>query len=222
MKKIAEKVALIALTCITFVFALISVLYAADVIPHRDAADNGVAIILLSVLGAIYVGLAVYLIYVNFSEKINVKRIMLFYDAESATRANSKVIDNIVNGCAKQIEKIKVRKTKIRVDDKLGLIATVHVEAAAEDITDVISQLRNLLVTSFKDTLGLKFNAINFEIDKLSKKFVPKANRAEETNEEPATAEVATTNEDVAVAAEPVTIEPTEVETVRFEDLVDA
>ena len=215
MRKIAEKVILVALICITFVFALTTILYVTNVIPQEDVSNNSVAVILLSVLAAIYVGLATYLIYVNFSERLNVKRILLFYDAESATRASSKVSDNIVKGCAKQVENIKVRKTTLRVDEKQGLIATVHVEVSAESVTQAIPMLHDLLIQNFQETLGLKFNTINFEIDKLTNKFVPVTKEATvETVETPLTAEVPVTAETPIEAAEtPVeTMEATVVE----------
>ena len=183
MKRIVEKVVLVALICITFVFALTTILYVTNVIPQDEVKNNSVAVILLSVLAVIYVGLATYLVYVSFSERINVKRILLFYDAKSATRASSRVVDNIVKGCAKQVDKLKVRKTTLRVDDKQGLIATVHVEVAAECVTTAIPDFRKLLIRNFDETLGLKFNAINFEIDKLVSKFVPQKDNAQvETN----------------------------------------
>ena len=201
MKKIVEKVILIALICVTFIFALTTILYVTNVIPQQDVSDNSVAVILLSVLAVVYLGLSAWLIYLNFSERVNVKRILLFYDAESATRASGKVVDNIVNGCAKQVSNVKIRRTKIRVDEKLGLIATIHVELAAKEVTVAIPQLRALLEESFRDTLGLKFNAINFEIDKLTKKFVP-----DTTNEKP--------DDTTPVAEEPVELPADENETV--------
>lgn len=179
MKRIVEKVVLIALICITFVFALTTILYVTNVIPQDEIQNNSVAVILLSVLAAIYIGLATYLVYVNFSERINVKRILLFYDAKSATRASSRVVDNIVKGSAKQVKNLKVRKTTLRVDEKQGLVATVHVEVTAERVTTAIPELRELLVHNFDETLGLKFNAINFEIDKLVSKFVPQKENTE-------------------------------------------
>lgn len=219
MKRIAEKVVLVAFICITFVFALTTILYAADVIPQVDVSSNGVTIILLAVLGAVYVGLSSYLVYVTFSESINVKRIMLFYDTKSATRANSKVVDNIVKGCAKTVKEIKIRRTVLRVDDKLGLVATIHIEVDDKDITENIEKLRSLLDTSFQQTLGLQFNAINFEIDKLRKKFVPKTTTpteeiveasSEQTNEtEQDTTETHQQNETVEVVAEQAESEQT-------------
>lgn len=211
MKKIAEKVVLIALICITFVFALTTILYVTNVIPQQEVDNNGVAVILLSVLAAIYLGLAAYLVYVNFSEKVNVKRILLFYDAESATRASSKVIDNIVKGCAKQLQNIKVRRLTLRVDEKQGLVATVHVEVEAEYVTQAIPELRELLIQNFQETLGLKFNAINFEIDKLNKKFVPDTkNDVVEAAETAPTVEETTADTVEGTVSEPETEQPSE------------
>ena len=173
MKRIAEKVVLVAHICITFVFALLTVLYVTNVIPQEPMADNSIVIILLLVLAVLYVGLSAYLIYVNFSEKINVKRILLYHDSESATRAKASVVDNIVYGCAKNVKELKVQKVKIRLDEKQGLIATIYVKAPANNMTEPIARLRALLVDNFKLTLGLTFNAIDFEISQLTKKFVP-------------------------------------------------
>ena len=213
MKKIVEKVVLIALICVTFVFALTTILYVTNVIPQQEVSDNSVAVILLSVLAVVYLGLSAWLVYLNFSEKINVKRILLFYDAESATRASGKVVDNIVSGCAKEVSNIKVRKTKVRVDEKLGLIATVYVELAAKDVTVAIPKLRTLLEESFRNTLGLKFNAINFEIDKLTDKFVPNVTtepQAEVTEVSETTEVSEAPVEQPAVESEPVSNNATE------------
>ncbi len=187
MKKLAEKVALVALVCITFVFVLLAILYATNVIPQKEIADNAVAIVVLSVLSAMYVGLSVYLLIVAFSEALNVKRILLFYDAESTTRASHKVVANIVKGCTKEFPQLKVKKAVFRVDDKMGLIANIDVESlVAEDIAIYIPKLRSLISQSFQDALGLRFNAINFDVVKLTKKFTPTDTEVETANQAPA------------------------------------
>ena len=221
MKKIAEKVVLIALICITVIFVLTTMLYVTNVIPQEEVQNNSVAVIILSVLAVIFLGLAGYLVYINFSENINVKRIMLFYDAESATRASSRVVNNIVKGCAKQLNTIKVHKTTLRVDEKQGLIATVYVEVAAEDVTRAIPELREQLIRNFQETLGLKFNAINFEIDKLRNKFIPDnaAKATPATVEAPAIETTETTNtaetEQTTQTAEPEQIETLEAKPIE-------
>ena len=202
MKKIVEKVVLVALICITFVFALTTALYITNVIPQEKVENNSVAIILLSVLAIMYVGLAIYLVYVNFSERVNVKQILLYHNADSATSASSKVVNNIVKGCAKKVSKVKVRKTTLRVDDKQGVIATVHVVVAAECVTESIPYLHQLLMHNFEETLGVKFSAINFVIDKFVNKFVPNSTTASAETNDKTSETVDTPSADETVAAD--------------------
>lgn len=193
MKKIAEKVALVALICIAFVFALTAVLYVTDTINNYynihefydqeglllEMPNNTIQVILLIVLGVVLVLLSLYLLYVNFSEKENLRNILLSCDADSATRSGIKVIDNIVKGCSNQVEGISVRKIHVRTDEKGGLIAYIYVRVNADEVSEKINVLRCLLVDSFKNTLNLKFNTINFRIDKLNGKYVPSVEQAE-------------------------------------------
>ena len=121
MRKITEKVAIVALVCIALVFVVTTVLYMAGVIaPQENWAANGVSGPLVIVLAVLFAGLSAYLIYENFSTHANVKRVLLYCDSESATSADRRVVTNIVNGCAKQVEGIKVKKTRIAADDKQG------------------------------------------------------------------------------------------------------
>ena len=152
MKKIAEKVALVALVCVTLVFVLTTLLYVTGVIA---AENSNVVIILMSVLTAVYAGLSAYLLYVNFSERENLKEILLFSDTGSATHTSVKVVKNIVEGCARQVEGIEVRHVRIRADEKGGFVAIVSVKATAENVTPAIGKLRELLADSFARTLNL-------------------------------------------------------------------
>lgn len=184
MRKVLEKVATVALVCITLVFVLMAVLYATNVIPQKEIADNSVTVVVLSVLGVLYIGLSAYLLIINFSEGINIKRILLFYDTEGATRAGSKVIVNIVRGCVKEFPQLKLKKVALRVDDKLNLIANIKLEATvAEDIGNYVPQLKKLLGQSFLDALGLKFSVINIDVAKLNKKFTPTDTEVEEARQ---------------------------------------
>lgn len=201
MKRIAEKVVLVAHICITFVFALLTVLYVTKLVPLDDVADNNIVLILLLVLAAVYVALSIYLLYVTFSEKVNVKRILLYYDSGSETRAKASVVENIVRGCAKKVKQIKVQKTKIRLDDKQGLIATIYVKVSADSMKESIERLRVLLVDNFRETLGLTFNSINFEVSKLTKKFVPDAKSKKQQSP----------------AAQPTPVQPEPVEELKAE-----
>lgn len=113
MRKIAEKVAIVAQICITLIFVLISILYITGVIGIAQG-NNSVVIVLMCVLAGVYVALSAYILYMNFSERENIKDILLFCDNESATRTNIKVINNIVKGCTKEVEGVVVRKVRVR------------------------------------------------------------------------------------------------------------
>lgn len=185
MRKLAEKVVIVAQICITLVFAIITLLDMTAVFPENEIQtyDNGVLTSLIIVLFLLYLGLSVYLIYVNFSERENVKQVLLFCDSESATRTTAKVVKNIVNACAKQTTGVTVRKTKIRSDEKKGFAITLKVNVNADNVAETIDTFRCLLSDSFKNTLGLTFNTINFEINKLQTRYVPSVPTAEEKAE---------------------------------------
>lgn len=195
MRKMAEKVALVAMICISLVFVLATLLYMTNTISYYDNIvenpngtltvmppnqENGILSILMIVLGVLFVALAFYLLYVNFSERENMKRILLFSDCDSATRTNTKVINNIVRGCAKQVDGISVRNVKVRTDEKGGLVATLAVTANAANVSGAVNQLRCLVADSFSSTLGLTFNTINFDVKKLNGKYRPNVQRAQE------------------------------------------
>ena len=180
MRRITEKVALVALICIATVFAATTVLYMANVIPQANWAENGVAGTLTIILAILFVALAVYLIWVNFSTGANLKRILLYCDSESATSANKKVVENIIDGCVKQVDGVKIRKTKITADDKQGFVLTLYVVIDSTDVQKNLDKLRCLLAGGFADALGLKFNSVNFVVERLSAKFTPDTARAEQ------------------------------------------
>lgn len=70
MRKLAEKVAIIAQICITMVFAITTLLDLTMELPDGDSVyNNGVLKTLIFVLFIVYIGLSVYILYVNFSER---------------------------------------------------------------------------------------------------------------------------------------------------------
>lgn len=184
MRKLAEKVVIVAQICITLVFAIITVLNLTAVFPQNETIENNsVLTSLIMVLFVIYLGLSTYLIYVNFSERENLRQVLLFCDSESATRTSAKVVKNIINNCAKQTTGITVRKTKIQADEKKGFAITLKVNVNADNVAEAIDTFRCLLADSFKNTLGLTFNTINFEISKLNTRYAPNVPDAEKQAE---------------------------------------
>lgn len=174
MRKLAEKIILIALICVALIFVLTTVLYMTNIIPQTASwTDNGVANVVILVLALVFAGMSAYLVYANFSENANIKRILLYNDCKSQTSANSNVAQNIVKGCAKNVDGLKVKKIKVHQDEKQGFVLTVYVIADAETAQQSVDAMRILLENSFEETLGLSFSSIDFVITKLSSKYRP-------------------------------------------------
>lgn len=190
MRKLTEKVALVAQICITLVFAIITLLSVTNVFydegyTYNNATfqNNGVLTSLIAVLFVAYLGLSAYMIYVNFSERENLKRVLLFCDSESSTHTTTKVVHKIISECAKQTEGIKVKKTRIRPDEKQGFAINLKINVNADNVSQVIDTFRCMLADSFKNTLGLTFNSINFEVVKLNTRYVASVSKANELAE---------------------------------------
>ena len=181
MRKITEKIAIIAQVCITFIYVLTTILYITGVIPYNDGLrNNGVFVTLLIILAIVYGLLSAYIIYVNFSESEYLRQILLYCDSESATHANVKVIRNIVRSCAKKVDGIRVRGAKMRMDEKQGFGITIKIDANTSQVSQSIDKLRCLIADAFKNTLGLTFNSINFVIRRLKSSYTPDEQKAEE------------------------------------------
>ena len=180
MRKITEKIAICVQVCITLIFVVTTLLYITGVIPYNDGfRDNGVFVTLLVILAVVYGLLSAYIIWINFSEAEYLRQILLFCDSESATHANVKVIRNIVKSCAKKVNGIRVRKTKMRMDEKQGFGITVKIDANTTSVSEAVDKLRCLIADAFKNTLGLTFNSINFVIRKLKSSYKPDVEKAE-------------------------------------------
>ena len=173
MKRISEKVALVAQICIALIFALTLILCMSGAVSQNDLQDNKITCVLFSVLIAVFAVLSAYLLYCAFSARANIKRVLLFFDAGGATRASAKVVNNIVKGCAEQVPEVKIRKVKLHIDEKQEVVATLYIGVSADAIGKAVNKLRALITDNFLKTLGLALGAVNFEIDKLDKKFTP-------------------------------------------------
>ena len=180
MRKVTEKIAIVAQICITLIFVVTTLLYITGVIPYNEGLiDNGVFVTLLIILAVVYGLLSAYIVFVNFSEYEALRQVLLFCDSESATHASVKVVKNIVRSCAKKVHGIRVRRVKMRVDEKQGFVITLKVDVSADAISIAIDKLRCLIADSFKNTLNLTFNSINFEIRRLKSRYTPDVERAE-------------------------------------------
>ena len=107
----------------------------------------------------------------------------MFCDSESATHTTTKVVHRIIADCAKQTDGITVKKTRVRPDEKQGFAINLKVKVSADNVSQAIDTFRCMLADSFKNTLGLTFNSINFEVVKLNTHYSTSIRKAEEQAE---------------------------------------
>lgn len=180
MKSNPQKIALVALVCVSAVFVVSTALYMTGFVAvGAGFAETGIFGALTVVLIVVFCGLSVYLLYNAFSTKVNLKKVLLYCDSKNSTAASHKVIKKIVDGCIKETYGVNVKKLRISEDDKQGFTLTLHVAVKPNGASKALDELRCMLQQSFVDNLGLSFNAIDFVVEKLSSKFTPDKNNAE-------------------------------------------
>lgn len=178
MRKITEKVAVVAQISIALVFAVTAMLYLFNALPNAAAAENGMFGTLIAILAVVFAALSAYIVYFNFSENEALKQVLLHCDSESATHADAKVVKKLVKSCAKKADGIRVKKIKLRLNEQNGLIADLKVDVS-RGVTDSVDVLRCLLTDAFENALGLTLASVNFEIRRLKSGYKPNVEKAE-------------------------------------------
>lgn len=178
MRKITEKVAVVAQISIALVFAVTAMLYLFNALPNSAAAENGMFGTLIAILAVVFAALSAYIVYFNFSENEALKQVLLHCDSESATHADAKVVKKLVKSCAKKADGIRVKKIKLRLNEQNGLIADLKVDVS-RGVTDSVDVLRCLLTDAFENALGLTLASVNFEIRRLKSGYKPNVEKAE-------------------------------------------
>lgn len=178
MRRITVKICVVALICFATFFAVTATAYAVFGW-YEGAWTEGAGKVALVVCDIFAAALAAYLLYATFAQRAAVKRLLLYCDSESMTTADIKVVKKVIDGCARQADGVKVTKVSINTDDKQGFALTLRVSADGTDVQQNLDKLRCLLVAAFAETLGVKFNSVNFDVDKLTSRYTPTAPNAE-------------------------------------------
>ncbi len=177
MKKIADKVVLLAHMAISAIFVLVTILMFVNVIPLNF--DNGLLIIdgfvlaMVLILAGIYVALTVYLLYSIFAQRNVIKQVLLYADEYNETNATSTVIRKIANSSAKLVSGVKVKKLRITAGDKGKLHMRLTVAVDSDDVSYTIDTLRCLLVDHYATVLSLTFDSIDFSITRIHSSRTP-------------------------------------------------
>lgn len=183
MRKIADKVVLVAHISISAIFVLVTILMFVNIIPLTF--DNGLLVIdgfvmaLVMILAGIYLVLSAYLLYSVFAQRNVVKQVLLYADEYNETNATSTVIRKIANSSAKLVSGVKVKKLRITAGDKGKLHMRLTVSVDSDDVAYTIDTLRCLLVEHYSTVLSLTFDSIDFNITHIKSSNVPDLDKAQ-------------------------------------------
>lgn len=172
MRRLADRVVLVAHIGISAIFVLVTVLMFVNIIPLTfDEAGlliiDGFVMAMVLILAGIYLALTAYLLYSAFAQRNIVKSVLLYSDASNATNATSTVIRKIASDNAKLVEGITVKKLRITTGDKGKLNMRLTVTVRSDDVAYTVDTLRCMLVDSYTRVLALTFDSIDFDIAKV-------------------------------------------------------
>ncbi len=172
MRKIADKVVLVAHISISAIFVLVTVLMFTNVISLTIEAGliviDGFVMAMVMTLVGIYLALTAYLLYSTFAQRNVIRQVLLYADEYNETNANSTVIRRIANDSAKLVKGVKVKKLRITAGEKGKMHMKLTVNVNSNDVAYTLDTLRCLLVDHYYKVLTLKFDSIDFAIAKVT------------------------------------------------------
>ncbi len=183
MRRIADKVVLVAHISISAIFVLVTILMFVNIIPLTF--DNGLLVIdgfvmaLVMILAGIYLALTGYLLYSAFAQRNVIKQVLLYADEYNETNATSTVIRKIANSSAKLVSGVKVKKLRITAGEKGKLHMRLTVAVQSDDVAYTIDTLRCLLVEHYASVLSLTFDSIDFNITHIKSNNKPDIDKAQ-------------------------------------------
>lgn len=173
MNKTAPKIALVAQTCIAFVFVLTHFLYAVNIVSPTVASGNVTVNVLVAVLALLYALLSAYLLWTVFGKGDGAGKVLLHCDDESSTLADVKVIRKVIRGCQAKVKGLKVTRICLTETDKHGYCLKLYVKVPPLRAISAVDEMRCLLRQSFLQTLQVEFRSVDFVVDKFGGKFTP-------------------------------------------------
>lgn len=182
MRKIADRIILIAHISISTIFVFVGLLIFINIIPLNIVEGalvvDSFVLALIIVLVALYVVFSGYLIYSTFVQRNYIKQILLYRDADSSTKATIAVIKKIAKDNSRLVEGLTVKKLQISANDMQKLKLEMVVDVVNDDVAGTVDTMRCLLIDSYMSILGLSFETIDFKIRKVVSKYEPDVNKA--------------------------------------------
>lgn len=184
MNNVLQKIALITLIITGTIFVVLMFTISGWATVDAEGVfvsplSNSIVLVFLIILGVLYVGVSVYLLWSVFSENEKLKKIMLYRDNNSTASTTYSVAKKIIVRSAKQLGNVRIKKVKVKHVDNL-LMLTVSISINSDEIEHTIDVLRCMLADTFYTLLGIKFDTVNFEVKRIVSKYLPDMEKAEE------------------------------------------
>lgn len=175
---------ILLVVCITAgtVFVVLGMLFAFGVVPWQNAVGPVFALF-ASLLAVSFVVTAAYLLFETFWKKEKADAMLLFGDKGGAVRLDKKVVRSVVDGCARQVDGIKIKKIRLAENQKHGYDLQLNVKVKNSDVCAAVTSMRQLVEQSFESELCVKFDSLDIFVDSLNGRFTPKAITPNEQND---------------------------------------
>ena len=167
---------ILLVVCITAgaVFVVLGMLFAFGVVPWQNAVGPVFALF-ASLLAVSFVVTAAYLLFETFWKKEKADAMLLFGDKGGAVRLDKKVVRSVVDGCARQVDGIIIKKIRLAENQKHGYDLQLTAKVKTSDVCASVTAMRQLVEQSFERELCVKFDSLDIFVDSLNGRFTPKA-----------------------------------------------
>lgn len=172
MKKIMEAILTVAFVCLSLIFTIICLLTYLGVIPvtveDTKVVIDPVVLVIFAILGVMWLGLGIYVLYCNFAPRNVLKYVTISTDNQTSTKATTAVLKKLALEEAETIEGLKIKKVVVMSDELQGLNMKIIVNLTTPEVAQTIDQLRVKLLAKYKEVLSLQFTTIDFQIHKVN------------------------------------------------------
>lgn len=167
MKKPADKIALVAVIILGFIAIILAIIFPM-LATGWVLGTNDVLFITIAVL---YTGVSIYLLWSVFSSAGNVKTLTLFADKESTTKTSLRVIKSLVIADARRIRGAAVKRVRVSQRDN-GIRLSITLTVVGAEVEETVDTMRCLVADTFIKVLGVRFDYIDFKIEKVRPNYI--------------------------------------------------
>ncbi len=167
MKKIVDKIALVAVIILGFIAIVLAIIFPMLATGWVLGTND----ILFMTIAVLYVGVSIYLLWSVFSSDGNVRTLTLFSDKESTTKTSLRVIKSLVVSDSKRVKGAAVKRVRVSQRDN-GIKLSITLTVVGAEVEETVDTMRCLVADTFIKVLGVRFDYIDFKIEKVRPNYV--------------------------------------------------